>query len=317
MCFFGAMMHSIKLYSFRILEAKGSRKSKTLGNLGLTNKKTAANIFEGYLNSKIATPVYSNTGNSIIFIENSNKLNFSKGNELFYGYINSGSHGESSEIRDSNLVNKKFNTLPSDVTLKLRYFMVYLPSSLEEGIIAIHCHDNTDLSRALFDSAIDYFKSLYSLEVRINPLHHKKIPNYILDAGVSKITAISYKTPSDISNSFNTAKTNIKTDIVIKPTSGILGKLKDLKNKSISDVFEVLSDDSKEVKVTLKIGNRDIVYSYSSLIKKGINIELEDGSLNIDKKTGLPNLNDLHNEVVDISNEFLLEIHGRNKGVTI
>lgn len=312
-------MHSVKLYSFRILKEKGSRVSKVLGDLGVpgNSKITAADILNNYFNAKISFPIHANVGNSIVFIESKNDIKISKGNELIYGYINSGSHGESSEIRDSQLLNKKFKSLPSDITLKLRYFMAYLPSSLEEGLVAIHCHDNTNVSRALFDGIIGYFKSLYNLEVRINPLHHRSIPNYILDADVSKITAVGYKTPSDVADSFNTSKTNIKTDMVIKPSLGVIGKLRDLKNKKISTVFEVLANDSKEIKVTLKIGNRDIVYSYASLIKKGVSIELDDSVLNINAQTGLPSLKELHDEVVSISNQFLLEIHSGNQGVII
>ncbi len=50
-------MHSVSFYSFRILTKKGSRSSKPLGNLGLSNNKTAFDILEDFLNHYKISPL--------------------------------------------------------------------------------------------------------------------------------------------------------------------------------------------------------------------------------------------------------------------
>ncbi len=50
-------MHSVSFYSFRILTKKGSRSSKALGNLGLSNNKTAFDILEDFLNHYKMSPL--------------------------------------------------------------------------------------------------------------------------------------------------------------------------------------------------------------------------------------------------------------------
>ena len=50
-------MHSVNFYSFRVLTHKGSRTSKRLNNLGLSDKKTAYELFVEYFNSYKNTPI--------------------------------------------------------------------------------------------------------------------------------------------------------------------------------------------------------------------------------------------------------------------
>ncbi|MEX9869829.1 hypothetical protein AB7W75_10190 [Providencia huaxiensis] len=310
-------MHSINFYSFRILTHKGSRQSKQLGALGLSNKKTAYEILKEYLTSHKDTPIEYGVSKTKISLERHKKLTFNDTKGLIHGYIKVGKYGESSEIKDIKLKTTQYTTKVDDVTLRERYVLIYLPDSLEEGIIAFHSSDNVSAKGTISDALVEYFKKKYQLEARINPLCHKKIPQYILDSEVKQIRALGYEAPSDIADSFGTNKTNVKTDLVIKYNQGYMGSFRDLQSKKISNVIEVIEDKCEEIKVTLQLGNRTVVFKYDTIIKKGISIELDDSTLKINASTGIPELKALHGVVHSLTNDILLEIHNGNKGVCI
>lgn len=310
-------MHSVNFYSFRILTHKGSRKNKKLGTLGLSNKKTAYEILIEYLNLHKSKPIEYGGAKTKISLEGHNKITFNNTKGLVYGYIKVGKYGESSEIKDIKLKTTQYTTKVDDVTLRERYFLIYLPDALEEGIIAFHSSDNVSAKGTISDTLVEYFKGKYLLEARVNPLCHKKIPQYILDSEVKQIRALGYKAPSDIADSFGTNKTNVKTDLVIKYNQGYMGSFRDLQSKKLSNIIEVVEDKCEEIKVTLRLGSRTVVFKYDTIIKKGISIELDDGALKINNSTGIPELKALHDTVRSLTNDILLEIHSGNKGVRI
>lgn len=310
-------MHSVAFYSFRVLVKKGSSKSKKLNDLGSTNGKSAFDVFNDYFNIKKSIAINSQLSKSLISLENLSSIKINSSKKLIFGYLKVGKYGETTEIKNNNLSLTKLKTLVDDVTLRERYIMIYLPDSLEEGFIAIHGSDGTSARTVLFEAIIEYFKVSYNLEARFNPLCHKKIPDYILDSEVKEIKAIGFKTPDDIADSFATGKTNIKTDLIIKNNQGLIGSFRQLKSKAIGNVIEIIEDQCDEVKVTLKIGNRNIIFNYGTILKKGINAELDDSDIDIDPSSGIPNLDKLHNAILSISNEILLDIHSGNSGVTI
>lgn len=250
-------------------------------------------------------------------MEGHKKLTFNKSKGLVHGYIKVGKYGESSEIKDIKLKTTQYTTKVDDVTLRERYVLIYLPNSLEEGIIAFHSSDNVSAKGTISDALVEYFKKQYQLEARINPLCHKNIPQYILDSEVKQIKALGYEAPKDIADSFGTNKTNVKTDLVIKYNEGYMGSFRDLKNKKISNVIEIVEDKCEQIKVTLQLGNRVVVFKYDTILKKGISVELEDSTLKIDASTGIPELKALHDTVRSLTNDILLEIHSGNKGVRI
>lgn len=310
-------MHSVNFYSFRILTHKGSRQSKKLGTLSLSNKKTAYDILEEYLIKHKFSPIEYGLSKTKISLEGHKKLTFNKSKGLVHGYIKVGKYGESSEIKDIKLKTTQYTTKVDDVTLRERYVLIYLPDSLEEGIIAFHSSDNVSAKGTISDALAEYFKKQYQLEARINPLCHKNIPQYILDSEVKQIKALGYEAPKDIADSFGTNKTNVKTDLVIKYNEGYMGSFRDLKNKKISNVIEIVEDKCEQIKVTLQLGNRVVVFKYDTILKKGISVELEDSTLKIDASTGIPELKALHDTVRSLANDILLEIHSGNKGVRI
>ncbi len=310
-------MHSVSFYSFRILTKKGSRSSKTLGNLGLSNNKTAFDILEDFLNYYKISPIEYKSAKTKVSLEQHTKLTFDKNKGLVYGYIKVGKYGESHEIKDPLLTKTQYTTKVDDVTLRERYILIYLPNGLEEGIIAFHSSDNTSAKSAFTEFLTDYFISQYQLEARINPLCHKNIPQHILESEVKQIKAVGYKPPTDIADSFGSNKTNVKTDLIIKYNEGYMGSFRDLRNKRLSNVIEIVEGKCDEVKVSLQLGNRLIVFSYDAILKKGISVELDDSDLNIDPNTGIPDLIALHDTVKAVTNDILLELHSANKGVTI
>ncbi|MFB1708022.1 hypothetical protein ACEY8E_16230, partial [Salmonella enterica subsp. enterica] len=203
------------------------------------------------------------------------------------------------------------------VTLKERYILIYLPDNLEEGIIAFHSCDNISARGVLSDSITEYLKKQFQLEARINPLHHKKIPQYILNSELKQIKAQGYKAPEDIADSFGKNKTNIKTDLIIKANDGIFGSFRDLRNKNIGNIIEIIEDKCDAIKVSLQLGSRTVVFNYDTILKKGISAELDDNDLKIDPLTGIPDLTALHDTIKNLSNDILEELHCGNKGVII
>lgn len=310
-------MHSVSFYSFRILIKKGSRHSKALGNLGLSNNKTAFEILTDFLNIYKNTPIESIPSKTKLSLEKHSKLIINKNKCLVHGYIKVGKYGESHEIKDTQLSQTQYTTKVDDVTLRERYILIYLPSALEEGIIAFHGSDNTSAKSTFTEFLREYFIVQYQLEARINPLCHKSIPQHILDSEVKQIKAVGYKPPTDIANSFGSNKTNVKTDLIIKYNEGLMGSFRDLRNKRLSNVVEIVEDLCDEVKVSLQLGSRTIVFSYDSILKKGISVEIDDADINIDPTTGIPDLTALHDTVKVITNDILLEIHSGNLGVKI
>ncbi|EAO0580641.1 hypothetical protein EWQ45_23630, partial [Salmonella enterica] len=162
------------------------------------------------------TPIEFGVSKTKISLEQHTKLHFDNTKKIIYGYIKVGKYGESSEIKDVKLKKVHYRTTAYDVTLKERYILIYLPDNLEEGIIAFHSCDNISARGVLSDSITEYLKKQFQLEARINPLHHKKIPQYILNSELKQIKAQGYKAPEDIADSFGKNKTNIKTDLIIK-----------------------------------------------------------------------------------------------------
>lgn len=310
-------MHSISFYSFRILTKKRSHSSKTLGNLGLSNKKTAFEILIDFMNIYKNTPIDFTSAKIKVSLEQHSKLKFDKNKCLVYGYIKVGKYGECHEIKDNQLAQTQYTTKVDDVTLRERYILIYFPDSLEEGIIVFHGNDNNSAKSAFTKFLREYFITQYQLEARINPLCHKNIPQHILDSEVKQIKAVGYKPPADVADSFGSNKTNVKTDLVIKYNQGFMGSFRNLRDKKLGDIIEVVEKKCDEVKVSLKLGNRTIVFSYDSILKKGISIELDDADIKIDPITGIPDLVALHNTIKVVTNEVLLEIHSGNLGVTI
>lgn len=310
-------MHSVTFYSFRILTKKRSRHSKDLGNLGLSNNKTAFEILEDFLNIYKFTPIEHAPTKTKISLEQHSKLTLDKNKSLAYGYIKVGKYGESHEIKDTQLTQTRYTTKVDDVTLRERYILIYLPNALQEGIIAFHGSDNISAKSAFTEFLLEYFITKYQLEARINPLCHKSIPQHILDSEVKQIKAVGYKPPTDIANSFGSNKTNVKTDLVIKYNEGLMGSFRDLRDKRLSNIIEIVEDKCDEVKVSLQLGNRTIVFSYASILKKGISVELDDADIKIEPATGIPDLVALHDTVKVVTNDILQEIHSGNSGVTI
>ncbi|WP_449540960.1 hypothetical protein [Enterobacter ludwigii] len=310
-------MHSVSFYSFRILTKKGSRNSKPLGALGLSNNKTAFDILTDFLNNYKFSPIELSSAKIKISLEQHAKLTFDRNKCLVHGYIKVGKYGESHEIKDTQLTTTQYTTKVDDVTLRERYVLIYLPDSLEEGIIAFHSSDNTSAKSVFSEFLLEYFLTKYQLEARINPLCHKNIPQHILNSEVKQIKAVGYKPPTDIADSFGRNKTNVKTDLVIKFNEGMMGSFRDLREKRLSNVIEIVEDKCDEVKVSLMLGNRTIVFSYDSILKKGISVELDDAEINIDANTGIPDLTALHDTIKIVTNDILSEIHSGNAGVTI
>ncbi|HEJ6922008.1 TPA: hypothetical protein SMI11_002759 [Serratia marcescens] len=310
-------MHNVHFYSFRILLKKGSTKSFKLGDLNITPKITAYDIIERFFNLYKTQAIEFGASKTVISLDGFNQLTFDSKKKLIYGYVKTGKYGEVAEIKDKNLIKLNYQTKLDDVVLMDRYLMIYLPDNLDEGFVAVHAANNISPRTIIFDKIIEYIKKTYKLEARFNPLQHKKIPDAILDAELSDIRAIGFKPHMDITDAKGKKATHIESTLIIKNENGMFGTLRKIMNKNVGDIIEVIEKRCDDVKVGLKVGNRNIVFNYQSILKKGISVELDDNNININVATGVPGLKDIHAEIVSISNDLLLEIHSGNKGVKI
>ncbi|HHR6138775.1 hypothetical protein IR150_08280 [Providencia alcalifaciens] len=310
-------MHNVNFYSFRVLTKKGSSKSFRLGDLKIQPDISAYKIIKDYFNNYKNKPIEYGVSKTIASLDNHAQLFFDDKKRLIYGYAKVGRYGEQADIKDKKLKNTKYTTKIDDVIFMKRYVLIYLPDNIDEGLVAIHSNNNINARGILFDSIQLFMKKKYNLEVRLNPLQHKKIPDSILDAELKEIKAIGFKPHLDITDAKGKKSTHIETDLIFKNTGGIFGNLRKIMNKRVGNIMEVLEKESDDIKIKLKLGSRDIVFNYQSILKKGISIELDDSKLNVNISTGIPDLSYLHKEVKDIANEILLEIHSGQKGIKI
>lgn len=312
-------MHTVKFFSFRVLTKKGSKHSFNLNAIptGSGNNIDAYSIVKGFFTKNANSPIEAVLAKSVAYLDGNKDIKFDDIKKLIYGYVEVGSFGESSAVRERQSNKKLLNTLADNTIAKKRYVMIYLPDGVDEGVIAYHSTKSTQASTVLSDRILEEFKSL-GLEARISPLVHKQVPRYILDAELTEIKAVGFKPHLDITDAKTSKKTHLEGDFTISNGGSVLlGKFRDLGSKKYNDVIEVVSEASDQVKVKLKIGSRSVTYNYDSIIRKGISIELDKDNLNIDTSTGIPNLSDIHATIVAITNDILKEVHNNNSGVLI
>ncbi|MDC9133579.1 hypothetical protein PSJ72_14935 [Escherichia coli] len=119
-------MHSVNFYSFRVLTHKGSRTSKRLNNLGLSDKKKQhMNYLLSILIAIKNTPIEFGLSKTKVSLEQHTSLTFDAQNQVIYGYVKVGKYGESSEIKDDKLTKIRYTTTINDVTLKQRYILIF------------------------------------------------------------------------------------------------------------------------------------------------------------------------------------------------
>ncbi|EOB3111587.1 hypothetical protein ACIJH7_003605 [Yersinia enterocolitica] len=311
-------MHAVHMSSFRVLIKARARKSFILGSLNNDPSINAYEIIKSILNKNTNIPL-EDTDTKLIVSIPSGSLTFDDNKRIIYGYVNAGRYGENYTVRQKMLSSSNHKKVNHDeVTEKRRYVFMYLPDSLDTGIIAFHdtsrLNARTPIKRII---ETGFMSQTPPLEARVRPLLHEDIPQGIKDSPVTEIKAVGYKVSKDTADAMRLIGNRTTADFVIKNKGYSMGTVSDFlgKNKSQNKLIDILETDSAKVKITAQVNGKDKIYELRNIIAKGVSITLDDANLNIDPLTNEPNEQDLHNAVKEEINDFLSDIYGQGYAI--
>ncbi|HHW8957209.1 hypothetical protein LLY23_07795 [Morganella morganii] len=299
--------------AFRVLTKARARKAFKLGELNNDQAIKAYDIVKNIINSNLNTPLEDVDTKLIVSIPTGN-LTFDDHKRIIYGYVNAGRYGENYTVRQKLLASTNHKRVTHDeVTEKKRYVFMYLPDSLDTGIIAFHetsrLNARTPIKK-IIESGFD--SNIPSFQARVRPLLHQSIPNGIKNAEVLEIKAVGYKVPKDIADAMRLIGNRTTADVVIKNKGYSMGTVSDYLGKNISqnNLLDIIEPDSEKIKITAQVNGKNKIYELRDIIAKGISITLDDTILNINPLTQEPDSQALHNAIKAEINDYLAEIYG-------
>jgi hypothetical protein len=304
--------------SFRVLLKARARKSFKLGALNNNQHINAYEITKQILKSNTNVPLEDKDTKLIVSIP-SGSLTFDDKKRIIYGYVNAGRYGENYTVRQKMLSSTNHKKVNHDeVTEKRRYIFIYLPDSLDTGVVAFH--DTSRLNARIPIKRIienGFLAQTPPLEARVRPLLHEDVPQGVKDSPVMEVKAVGYKVSKDTADAMRLIGSRTTADFVIKNKGYSLGTVSDFlgTSKSQNKLIEILEPDSEKVKITAQVNGKDKVYELRNIIAKGVSITLDDANLNIDPLTNEPNEQDLHNAVREEINDFLSDIYGQGYAI--
>ncbi|HGN1329218.1 TPA: hypothetical protein ACKRF0_002218 [Proteus mirabilis] len=317
-------MHSIHLCSFRILKKQKSSKSFCLGELNDDSNKKAYELMKTIFENNVGIPIDYPETKTIVSIPknpaftqgsklNKAELNYDDVNRLIYGYLNVGRYGEKYTVREKSLTSTNTKNIEyNDVEEKKRYILMYLPDSLDTGIIAFHDTERLN-AKTCFKKFIEsnFQNQSPRLEARVRPLLHKDIPSRIKEADVVEIKAVGFRSSQDDADAMALVGNRLTGEFVIKNNGLSMGSVVDFitRNKPQTDLIELLEEKSDKIKITASVNGQDKVYTLNNILSKGISIALDDSDLNLDQN-GFPNMGSLHNAIKNEINDYLSDIYG-------
>ncbi|ENJ4476836.1 hypothetical protein AB1E84_002975 [Yersinia enterocolitica] len=306
-------MHAVHMSSFRVLTKARSRKSFKLGALNNDTNFNSYKIVKAILNANMSTPLEDTDTKLIVSITPGN-LTFDDSKRIIYGYVNAGRYGENYTVRHKLLSSVNHKQVNHDeVTEKMRYIFMYLPDSLDTGIVAFHDTSRLNARTPIKRIIEDTFKTnTPPFEARIRSLLHEEIPQGIKDSDVTEIRAVGYKVSNDTADAMRLVGSRTTADFVIKNKGFSMGRVSDYLgiNKSQNRLLEILEPNSEKVKITAQVNGKEKVYELRNIIAKGVSITLDDANLNIDPITNEPSKQALHDAIKDEINDYLSEIYG-------
>lgn len=306
-------MHAVHMSAFRVLLKAKARKSFKLGELNNDQSFKAYDIVKVILNNNLNTPLEDTDTKLIVSIPSGN-LTFDDNKRIIYGYVNAGRYGEKYTVRQKLLSSTNHKQVNHDeVTEKKRYIFMYLPDSLDTGIIAFHetarLNARTPIRKII---ELGFVSNTPSFEARVRPLLHQDIPNSIKNSEVVEIRAVGYKVSKDAADAMRLIGNRTTADFIIKNKGYSMGKVSDYlgKSKSQNDLLEILEPDSNKIKITAQVNGKNKIYDLNDIIAKGASITLDDAKLNIDPLTQEPDTQGLHDAIKDEINDYLSAIYG-------
>lgn len=311
-------MHAIHMSSFRVLTKLRARKSFKLGELNNDTSFNAYEMVKAILIANTNRPLEDLDAKLIVSIA-PGSLTFDDARRIIFGYVNAGRYGESYTVRQKQLSSGNHKLVNHDeVTEKKRYIFIYLPDSLDTGIMAFH-----DTSRLNARIPIKYiiesgFKNnTPSFEARMRALLHEQIPHEIKNAAVTEIRAVGYKVSNDTADAMRLIGNRTTADFIIKNKGYSMGVVSDYLStkKSQNKLLEIIEPASSKIKITAQVNGKNKIYDLRDIVAKGVSITLDDAKLNIDLITNEPNEQALHDAIKDEINDYLSEIYGRGYAI--
>lgn len=311
-------MHTVHMSAFRVLTKKRARTSYKLGELNNDQSFNAYDIVKGILNTNLSIPLEDSDTKLIVSIPPGN-LTFDDNKRTIFGYVNAGRYGESYTVRQKLLSSANHKQVNHDeVTEKKRYIFMYLPDSLDTGIIAFHesarLNARTPIKKII---ELGFIAHVPPFEARVRPLLHQSIPQAIKNSDVVELKAVGYKVSNDAADAMRLIGHRTTAEITIKNKGYSMGTVSDFigKSKSQNDLLEVLQPDSDRIKITAQVNGKNKIYDLDDILAKGVSITLDDAALNIDPLTLEPNKQSLHNAIKAEMNDFLHAIYGNGYSI--
>lgn len=306
-------MHTVYMSSFRVLTKARSQTSFKLGELNNDTSFNAYEIIKEMINQNLSIPLEDSDTKLIVSIPSGN-LSFDDQKRTICGYVNAGRYGENYTVRQKKLSSPSHKKVNHDeVTERKRYVFMYIPDSLDTGIIAFHDTGRLNARNPIKKMIELGFKSHNpSFEARVRPLMHQSIPQGIKNSDVLELKAVGYKVSKDTADAMQLIGNRTTAEIVIKNKGYSLGKISDFLGRSPSqnDLLDILEKESDQIKITAQINGKNKVYVLDDILSKGVSITLDDTKLNIDPLTNEPSETSLHNEIKSEINDFLSAIYG-------
>lgn len=313
-------MHAVHMSAFRVLTKARARTAFKLGELNDDQAIKAYDIVKKIINSNLDTPLEDVDTKLIVSIPTGN-LTFDDNKRIIYGYVNAGRYGENYTVRQKLLASTNHKQVTHDeVTEKKRYIFMYLPDSLDTGIIAFHETSRLN-ARKPIKKIIEsgFISNTPPLQARIRPLLHKSIPSSIKNAEVLEIKAVGYKVAKDTADAMRLIGNRTTADIVIKNKGYSMGIVSDYLGQSPSqnNLLDIIEPASEKIKITAQVNGKNKVYELRDIIAKGVSITLDDTTLNIDPLTQEPNPQALHNAIKAEINDYIFDIYGSGYNIWI
>ena len=304
--------------SFRVLTKKRARTSYKLGELNDDPTLCAYKIIKDILIKNTGKPLDNPDTKLIVSIPNGN-LTFDDKKRVIYGFVNAGRYGETYTVRDKRLTTtspKKINH--DEVTEKKRFIFMYIPDSLDTGIIAFHESDRLSARtpmKMLIESG--FLSHAPSLEARVMALLHEKIPKYVKESDVTEIKAVGYKVDQATEDAIRLLGNRTTAEFVIRNKGYSMGKVSDYLNKSKSQngLLDLIEPNSEKIKITAQVNGKPKVYELDNILAKGIAINIDDSLLDLDPITKEPSDKKLLEIMRSEVNDYIGAIYGKGYSI--
>ena len=189
---------SLACYTIRVVD-KRTRDFKLLGQI--SSSHDLITVFIEYLNN--LREVYAVYDEQQIM---RHILHYNKNGWTVNGIIETGEYGFSTNLLNVNDKSVSYERDRNDAEMMPFYFLAYLPSTHDEGIILLQRRSNIGVRTVFFNDFKYYVEQSYpDTSIDINNLVPRQlIENYLRDGRLTSMRLIQFKLPSDVVDALDT-----------------------------------------------------------------------------------------------------------------